>query len=476
MLFTDLFFLLYFLPATLLALRLIQGTRSNLSCFFRLGVICITLLFYGYENWTWAILFLWIASSTFVLGFMQTLGPFWWRRVALFVGIFACVSYLCVFKYFNWLATLLPYLVPYRNTLAELFGTEGNSIQLPPGISFYIFEAVSFLIDIHRGVVVFPRNPLHFFTFITMFPRFIAGPIVRYKDVIGQILSWSGMQLLAGLNLFAVGFSMKILFADQAAKLVPYAYSVTHPDFIQSFIGVSGFTLQIYFDFWAYSIMATGLGLCLGFSFPDNFDLPYKAVSISDFWRRWHLTLSHWLRDYLYFSLGGSRRGRFRKYINLMFTMMIGGLWHGADFTFLAWGFYHGTLMVIERIIGEQRLGRVPRWIRMTYTLLMVATGWVIFRASSFEQAIDVYAGLLGFHGFASQFSGNLLMKSGFALVCIFISVGFLIFGERYLITKGGLTALPYINKPMLLNFSLFVLAFVMRLSEDTIPFLYFQF
>jgi alginate O-acetyltransferase complex protein AlgI len=476
MLFTDPFFLLYFLPIVLLTLRLVQGTGNSLTWIFRLGVIGLTLLFYAYENWTWAILFLCIAFSSYVFGFLQTLGPVWWRRVALFLGIFACLSYLCVFKYLNWFVTLLPYLAAYRNTIANLFGAESNNIQLPPGISFYTFEAVSFLIDIYRDVIVFPRNPLHFFTFITMFPRFIAGPIVRYKDVIGQILSWPGMRLLSGLNLFAVGFSMKILFADQAAKLVPYAYSVTHPDFIQSIIGVSGYTLQIYFDFWAYSIMATGLGLCLGFSFPDNFNLPYKAVSVSDFWRRWHLTLSYWLRDYLYFSLGGSRQGRFRKYVNLLITMTIGGLWHGASFTFLAWGFYHGALMVIERVIGEPRMERVPRWIRMGCTLVMIATGWVLFRATSFKQAVDVYAGLMGFHGFASQFSGTSLMKSGFPLVCIFVSVGFLVFGERRLIAKEGLTALPYINKPTVLIFSLFVLAFIMRLSEDTIPFLYFQF
>jgi len=476
MLFTDLFFLLYFLPAVLFALRFIQGRWANLTSIFRLAIIGLTLLFYAYGNWMWVILFFCISASAYGFGFLQTIVPVSWRRVVLALGILTCLSYLWVFKYLNWFGTLLPFLTPYQIVIAKLLGADGNSIQLPPGISFYVFEALSFLIDLHRGLIVFPRNPLHFFTFITMFPRFIAGPIVRYRDVIGQILSWSGMRLLSGLNLFAVGFSMKILFADQAAKLVPYAYSVTHPDFVQSFLGVSGYTLQIYFDFWAYSIMATGLGLCLGFSFPDNFNLPYKSVSISDFWRRWHLSLSSWLRDYLYISLGGNRRGRLRTYVNLLLTMTLGGLWHGANLTFVIWGFFHGALMAIERIVGEPRLGLVPHWIRMGCTLLMVAAGWVLFRAADLKQAFDVYAGLMGFHGFASQFSTNPLTKSGFPLICIFASIGFLLFGERHLITKGGLTELACINKPSVFILGLFVLAFIMRLSEDTIPFLYFQF
>lgn len=475
MLFTDPLFLFYFLPATLLLLRCF-ALGGRLNAWVKGGIIAATLVFYAYENWLWVLVFLTVVVGTYAYGWaLVATERSSLRRLWLGLAVVHCLAFLSAFKYLNWLAGMWAPLQPFRDGIVPWFGANGN-IVLPPGISFYVFEAISYCFDIYRRKIRPPANPLDYLCFIAMFPRFIAGPIVRYADLEAQIKAWSGLRLSRGLALFAIGFAMKCLLADQFAIFVPYAFDVSRPDFLQSWTGALGYTFQLYFDFWAYSIMATGLGLCLGFEFPDNFRSPYHAASITQFWRNWHISLSTWLRDYLYISLGGNRGAPWRTQMNLLLTMLLGGLWHGASFTFAAWGLYHGMLLVAERLIGDARLHRVPLALRRLLTFGFVVVGWVLFRSASFEQALSVLGGMAGAHGFALQFNPLLIQKNVFAAVLALAGLGFCLFGEKQLVRDRPLASLQFGAAGQLGLWLLFVVALFVAASSAEIPFLYFQF
>lgn len=480
--FSDIFFFAYFLPCFLILARLVawrSATGWQIPMVFRLLLLGATLIFYGFENFFWVFIFAAIILPTYGFGLVlsRTAHPIA-RRILLTVGIVICLGTLAVFKYLNWLSTLLPALTPTRIWVSRHFG-EAGLIELPPGISFYTFEAISFLVDTYRRRFPFPYRFLDYANFICLFPRFIAGPIVRYTDVNDQIQRWPGMQLNRGLLLFALGFTLKIAFADHFAKFVPYAFAVAEPDFLQALIGSVAYAFQLYFDFWGYSVMAMGLGACVGFTFPDNFLLPYRATSISDFWRRWHVTLSSWLRDYLYIPLGGNRCGRLRRDFNLLATMALAGLWHGANVTFLLWGFYHGSLLVAERTLGVDRtrvgLGRMASRL---YTLAAVFLGWVTFRADSLAQAGSIYRGLVGLNGFTVKFNPALLTQHLFSVLLIVSGLLFWLFGERHLMSgpSGGLADRHFGPRAVWLIQGAFVFSLLLRFGEDGVPFLYFKF
>lgn len=475
MLFTDPFFLFYFLPVSLLALR-VSAPTGRFRAAARLVIIGATLIFYAYENWLWCGLFLCVTGGTYACTLLVLTGKARGQRIAGMVGaIVYALLLLGLFKYLNWFVTLWPVVKPVQDALVPYFGRDGI-IVLPPGISFYVFEALSFTIDAYRGRILRPVRWFDYLTFLAMFPRFIAGPIVRYTDMSAQFTSWSGLRCSQGLSVFALGFSIKSLFADQFAVFVPYAFGVPDPDVVQAWTGALAYAFQLYFDFWSYSLMATGLGLCLGFEFPDNFRAPYRSASIGEFWRRWHISLSQWLRDYLYISLGGSRCAPWRVSVNLFLTMLIGGLWHGANFTFVAWGAYHGVLLVMERWIGEARLGRLSYRVRRAMTFSLVLVGWIIFRSESFDQASRVLAGMAGLNGFAAQFSTMLAQKH---LPSVLLSLGALYFWVRLEPwVVGDIPISKRVFEPRVQYFLLgvFVIALIFTLSSREIPFLYFQF
>lgn len=475
MLFTDPFFLFYFLPLSLLALRFCAlGNRFGLAA--KAAVIAGTLVFYAYGNLLWPLLFLVVIGGTygFSLLILSSERPIV-RRIGMIGSVAYAVAILALLKYLNWLVSLFPAFTPLHAALVPYFGAEG-SIVLPPGISFFVFEALSFSIDAYRGKLHRPIKLVDYVTFLAMFPRFIAGPIVRYGDMAAQFEAWPGLQLRRGLTVFALGFCIKSLFADQFAVFVPYAFSVAHPDLVQSWIGAVAYTFQLYFDFWGYSLMATGLGLCLGFAFPDNFRSPYRAASITQFWQRWHMTLSSWLRDYLYISMGGNRCKSWRVYLNLFLTMLIGGLWHGANFTFVIWGAYHGVLLVVERMIGEETLARIPASARKALTLLLVLVGWVLFRSDSFGQAGQVLTGMMGGNGVGTQFSATLLNKHSPALLLALAGWAFWIWGEPRVVGDSPMHSREFARGIQWLLFALFGVALLFSLSSSQIPFLYFQF
>ncbi len=283
-----------------------------------------------------------------------------------------------------------------------LFGEPGapaldwEPIALPIGISFFTFQALSYVVDVYRRHGPAQTNPVSFATYIALFPQLVAGPIVRYRDVAAQLAARTirGTDFSAGVRRFAIGLCKKMLVANTVALPADRIFALPESELSPAlaWTGVVCYTLQIYFDFSGYSDMAIGLGRMFGFRFLENFRWPYVARSITEFWRRWHISLSTWFRDYLYVPLGGNRRGRARTYANLVTVFFLCGLWHGASWSFVVWGLFHGAFLVVERVGPGRALARLPRPLAHAYVVLVVMVGWVFFRASTLEHA----AGYLG--------------------------------------------------------------------------------
>ena len=302
------------------------------------------------------------------------------------------------FKYFN-------FGLESWNGLVRAAGLEGAAIEtalrvtLPLGISFYTFQSMSYSIDVYRGRVRAIRSFVDFACFVSMFPQLVAGPIVRFAEVADQLRNRSHTlaKFARGAAFLTVGLAKKVLLANPCARVADAVFDAGSASVLDAWQGLVAYAFQIYFDFSGYSDMAIGLGLMLGFVFPKNFDSPYRATSMTDFWRRWHISLSTWLRDYLYIPLGGNRRGPGRTYVNLAITMLLGGLWHGAAWNFVAWGAYHGALLALERRVGEERLySWLPRPLRIAVVFVLVLFSWVLFRAADLTSALDYFARLLG--------------------------------------------------------------------------------
>jgi alginate O-acetyltransferase complex protein AlgI len=315
------------------------------------------------------------------------------RNALLAISMTVNLGVLAVFKYWDFFASSVNSIAPAP--LVPLL-----RVSLPIGISFYTFESMSYTIDVYSGRTKALRSFVDYGHFVTMFPRLVAGPIVRYSDVAAQLRTLPrklGPAIkLEAAHFFTLGLAKKVLIADILARRIvdpmfPRAQSLS---FVEGWLAALGYTAQLYFDFSGYSDMAVALGLLLGFRFTRNFNLPYAALDVSDFWRRWHISLSTWLRDYLYIPLGGNRTHRDR---NLFLTMLLGGLWHGANWTFIVWGAYHGAALIAHNKLGK-KLALGPIAARGT-TFLIVVLGWVVFRAESMSQAFHMYKAMLGLHG-----------------------------------------------------------------------------
>jgi alginate O-acetyltransferase complex protein AlgI len=272
-------------------------------------------------------------------------------------------------------------------------------VTLPLGISFYTFQSMSYSIDLYRGRAAAMRNFVDFACFVSMFPQLVAGPIVRFSEVADQLRGRHHSLTLAarGAAFFAVGLAKKVMLANPCGKIADTVFDAAGSGALEAWYGLAAYSFQIYFDFSGYSDMAIGLGLALGFVFPKNFDSPYRSRSITEFWRRLHLSLSTWLRDYLYVPLGGNRKGPRRTYVNLAAVMLLGGLWHGASWNFVAWGGIHGLLLAVERRVGVERLyGRLPGALRTSLVFLMATLAWVPFRAADFTATAEYFGRLFG--------------------------------------------------------------------------------
>jgi alginate O-acetyltransferase complex protein AlgI len=390
MLFNSYPFIFLFLPAALLGYFLL-GRLGNLASVLWLALA--SLAFYAASNWQFVPLLLGSVAFNYVIGLLlisqrPRAVP---RRAILVAGVAIDLAVLGTFKYAGFLA----------GTFNAVFSTGfAIDILLPVGISFYTFTQIAFLVDAYRGNVAHYALP-HYALFVTYFPHLIAGPILHHRDIIPQFTHSEAQRpdphlILCGLIIFAVGLFKKTALADGIQPLVALAFGPVAPTFDQAWIGALAYTFQLYFDFSGYSDMAIGISLMFGIFLPLNFNSPYKATSIIDFWRRWHMTLSQFLRDYLYIPLGGNRHGRLMRYVNLMLTMALGGLWHGAAWTFAAWGALHGLYLCINHAWNSFGPKVAPRFARSAelaafiLTFASVVVGWVLFRADSMASALII--------------------------------------------------------------------------------------
>ncbi len=344
------------------------------------------------------------------------------------------------------------------------------AIILPIGISFHTFQSISYIIDVSRGDAPPARRLVDFLAFGSLFPQLIAGPVLRYKDLADQFETRSHTveKFTQGIVRFTQGFAMKCLIADNVAPFADRMFGLSAPTAGEAWLGAVAYSIQLLFDFAGYSAMAIGLGLMIGFKFIENFNSPYISLSITEFWRRWHISLSHWLRDYLYVPLGGNRKGKVRTYINLMLTMVLGGFWHGANWTFLVWGAWHGGWLAIERMFG----GSIwPRFMAWPMTALIVVLGWVVFRAATFSNALKMYQGMTGINGWAVSLDQAWQIQPS-EICALLIGATISVCGPS--IRWVGQT----IPQPLYLSSVavLFVIASSSMIAQSYSPFLYFQF
>lgn len=315
---------------------------------------------------------------------------------AFMAGIGLNLAFLGYFKYFNFAAATLASLAADAGIALPL----PERVALPLGISFFTFHAISYLADVYRGKTAAERHIFALAMYIVMFPQLIAGPIIRFATVARQLhhRRHTMARVALGFRLFIFGLAQKVLIANTVALGADRIFSLPASELgmATAWLGIACYTLQIYFDFFGYSNMAIGLGLVTGFTFPRNFDYPYIARSVTEFWQRWHLSLSRWFRDYLYIPLGGNRHGMLRTSLNLFTVFLLCGLWHGANWTFIAWGLYHGVFLVLERAGLKSWIARLPGLLQHGYALLVVMVGWVVFRSDTLSQASDYLLAMAG--------------------------------------------------------------------------------
>ena len=485
MVFSSHIFLFYFLPLAL-ALYYLSPRRGR-----HLLLTLISYFFYGWANPLFVVLMLASTLIDYVCGLVITRQLFAsWRRpvdalepggprsrlqrVALIVSICSNLSLLGFFKYFN-------FGVENYDSLMAMVGLPGLRldlafrITLPLGISFYTFQSMSYTIDIYRGDARAIRNIIDFACYVSMFPQLVAGPIIRFQEVADQLVSRTHtMEKFArGAAFFALGMAKKILIANPCGKVADVVFNAPGAGVVDSWFGVSAYAFQIYYDFSAYSDMAIGLGLMLGFVFPKNFDSPYHSHSITEFWRRWHISLSTWLRDYLYIPLGGNRVGGWRTYGNLALVMLLGGLWHGASWNFLIWGAIHGGMLAFERAQGKDSLyRRAPGPLKVALTFGIVCFTWVFFRAETLGRALDYCAAMIGLG--TAQPGADLvagIIYQPYYVVCMVLAA---------VVTWGCPQTWDFTRRltapRVAWAVALFVLAVVMMTTQAFNPFIYFIF
>jgi alginate O-acetyltransferase complex protein AlgI len=478
MVFSSEVFLFLFLPVFLIVYYAVPAK-------WRSPVILLgSYVFYGWWRVDFLVLLFGITLWSYGFGLLvgRNLGTIRGKQ-CLTIGIVGNLIVLGIFKYLNF----------FIDSFAALAGTDAAGlglhwrIILPIGVSFFVFHSISYLVDVYRRDVPATVRFFDFAAFIALFPHLVAGPILRFKELAHQFehRTHSPQQFADGMARFTIGLGKKVILADAVAPIADLAFSTPDPSMGLAWLGAVAYMLQLYFDFSGYSDMAIGLAKMIGFKFPENFDTPYISRSITEFWRRWHISLSIWLRDYLYIPLGGNRLGEARTYVNLMTVMVLGGLWHGANWTFLAWGAWHGVWLAAERLTGMNRPGGGA--VALVRTLLVVLVGWVAFRAHTMGQAFDVYGGMLGLHGFAIpmdlavQISHESLVLLALAVVVAALEprlnawakAGY--FPDAMPNGNGVLTAtntlLPSLGLAAIAVLSL------MKLAENSFsPFLYFQF
>ncbi len=394
------------------------------------------------------------------------------KKLILALGIIVNLSALFVYKYLSFaIGSINPLLSRFGITIPDPL------IPLPVGISFYIFQSMSYIIDVYRKEVPAQRNIATFALYVSLFPQLIAGPIVRYTTIVADFCDRNLHldNIYFGIQRFIIGLAKKVLIADSMAFIADKVFNapVAQMPSFYCWLGAIAYTLQIYYDFSGYSDMAIGIGRVFNFRFLENFNYPYSAKSVQDFWRRWHISLSTWFRDYLYIPLGGNRKGKFMTYFNSFIVFFLCGLWHGAAWTFVLWGIYHGLALVIEKLGLGKKIEKLPRVLTTLYVWLFAIIGWVLFRANSISDAG---------HYLKNMFLGN----PNYPVSTYFDAIYFMTFSNLFMMLIGIFLSFPVAkwNKvetinprvKMAFSFVLFVITLVFSMTSNYSPFIYFRF
>lgn len=486
MVFSSSVFMFLFLPITLVVYLMVYGLsyllnkKNNIETNIMIGtevcnvwLLMTSLLFYAWGEPIYVFLMLGSIIINYLVGRLIDYGE---KKgiggVFLASGLVVDVLILILFKYMAFLIGNINVIFHSDISVPE--------IALPIGISFYTFQEMSYLIDLYRKKIYVQKNLLHLSLYVAMFPQLIAGPIVRYIDIEEEIKNRkiTMNDIANGIGRFSTGLIKKVLVADRISALADIAFSMNADGNLPmalSWLGMIAYTLQIYFDFSGYSDMAIGLGRIMGFKFNENFTLPYCSCSVKEFWRRWHISLSTWFRDYVYIPLGGSRCGIYRSDLNLLVVFCLTGLWHGASWNFVVWGLYHAVFLVIERYISrfmkerEYKENVIPKSLKWVLTMLVIAVGWMFFRAESLGTAVIYISKLLNIHDVRLLFSLSWLDRE--IIFSLMLGVLLCIPYSESLKKSKAWGVMIKILKPLG-----FALACVYVLSASYSPFLYFRF
>lgn len=465
MVFSSAVFLFAFLPVVFILHTVIRNTTAR-----NVLLIVASLIFYAWGEPVYVVLLLASILINYLLGRFV-----WGRKPVLVAAVIVNLAFLIVFKYAGFIVQSIN-AIPF-------ISLKEPKISMPIGISFYTFQAMSYVIDTYRDELKRPGSFLDVMLYVCLFPQLVAGPIVKYNSVREQLQDRqvSAEGTASGIQRFIVGLSKKMLIANVMAVAADrmFALDIAQLDMASAWVGAVCYMLQIYFDFSGYSDMAVGMGKMFGFSFPENFDYPYTACSIRQFWKKWHISLTSWFREYLYFPLGGNRKGRARTLFNRFFVFLCTGIWHGADWTFVVWGIYHGVLTMLETVlVKDKNAGKaadsakpVIRVLGHIYTLLAVMIGFVIFRADSMRQAVHFIVSMFSFGATAvGTMTAVSVMSPLFIITLIITAVACT--PVLRMLPKNAVTRLL----GMVLTIILYMLCIMEIAAGSYNPFIYFRF
>lgn len=466
MVFSSTIFLCVYLPLVLLGYYICPKKGRNLF------LLIVSLVFYAWGEPKYVFLMIFSILVNYIFGRLMDKNRGRQKRMKLLLVLSVVIDLglLSVFKYTDFIIT----------NVNAIFGSSFDllNIALPIGISFYTFQAMSYTIDVYRNDVRVQKNLIDFGMYITMFPQLIAGPIVRYADVQDQLAdrSVTTADFSEGVMRFVVGLGKKVLLANQMGAVWSEIYALGGDvSALMAWTGAIAYTFQIYFDFSGYSDMAIGLGRMFGFKFPENFRYPYQSVSITDFWRRWHITLSTWFKEYLYIPLGGNRCGLARQALNLLIVWSLTGFWHGAGWNFVMWGLYYFVILFIEKLFLLKALDKLPKLFRHVYALLLIVIGWVIFASDDVGVLLPYLGSMFGANGAVGGMDVyTLFTKAVLIIICCVASTE--LPKRLFLSATGAMNEKAAFTIKSVMTIALLALSMILLIGDSYNPFLYFRF
>lgn len=466
MVFSSTIFLCVYLPLVLLGYYICPKKGRNLF------LLIVSLVFYAWGEPKYVFLMIFSILVNYIFGRLMDKNRGRQKRMKLMLVLSVVIDLglLSVFKYTDFVIT----------NVNAIFGSSFDllKIALPIGISFYTFQAMSYTIDVYRNDVRVQKNLIDFGMYITMFPQLIAGPIVRYADVQDQLAerSVTTADFSEGVMRFVVGLGKKVLLANQMGAVWSEIYALGGDvSALMAWTGAIAYTFQIYFDFSGYSDMAIGLGRMFGFKFPENFRYPYQSVSITDFWRRWHITLSTWFKEYLYIPLGGNRCGLARQALNLLIVWSLTGFWHGAGWNFVMWGLYYFVILFIEKLFLLKALDKLPKLFRHVYALLLIVIGWVIFASDDVSVLLPYLGSMFGANGAVGGMDVyTLFTKAVLLIICCVASTE--LPKRLFLSATGAMNEKAAFTIKSVMTIALLALSMILLIGDSYNPFLYFRF